>query len=71
MTWLLASLVVAAAAPFILWPLIRHWQPGPEPAPPADQRDTRFRELEELELDVASGRLSPQEAERRRAEVQT
>jgi cytochrome c-type biogenesis protein CcmI len=70
MTWLLATLVVVAAAPVVLWPLIRHWQPDADPEAPADPREARLRELEELELDVASGRLSRLEADRRRAELQ-
>ena len=26
MTWLVATLLLAAAALYVLWPLIRHWE---------------------------------------------
>lgn len=33
MTWLAATALLGLAAPFVLWPLIRHWEP---PAAPED-----------------------------------
>lgn len=66
MIWLIALGVLVIATPVVLWPLITHWQPEPEPraAPAAEGR-----ELEEIELDVASGRISEGEAARRRREL--
>lgn len=29
MIWLVATLLLAGAALFVLWPLIRHWEPEP------------------------------------------
>lgn len=31
MIWLIASGLLLLAAPFVLWPLITHWEPLPEP----------------------------------------
>ena len=70
MIWLLATLLLALAAPFVLWPLITHWQPDPEPDSASGAADRRRRELEELELDVAAGRLSASEAAARRRELE-
>jgi cytochrome c-type biogenesis protein CcmI len=70
MTFVYATLLLLAAAPFVLWPLIRHWQPEPERPPRVDLREARLRELEELELDFSAGRLSAREAELRRAELE-
>ena len=71
MTWAAASLLLLLAAPFVLWPLIRHWQPEPEPAgaPEREARERRRGELEELNLDVAAGRISEREAAARRSEL--
>jgi cytochrome c-type biogenesis protein CcmI len=68
MTWLVASVLMVLAAPFVLWPLIRHWQPEPE-AVAGDDPERRRRELEELDLDVAAGRISEREAADRRRET--
>ena len=67
MTWFVASGLMLLAAPFVLWPLIRHWQPEPEPAT-GDDRERRRRQFEELDLDVAAGRISEAEAAERRRE---
>jgi len=68
--WLLATVVLLVAAPVVLWPLITHWQPEAEPeGAPAAVADARRRELEELELDLAAGRLSEREAALRRREL--
>jgi hypothetical protein len=68
-TWAWASLLLVLAAPFVLWPLLRHWSPGATSAAPADPEDERLRELEEIELDLASGRLSEREAVARRRDL--
>jgi len=68
MTWFVASALLLLAAPFVLWPLIRHWQPEPE-AGPVDERERRRHDLEELDLDVAAGRISEREAAERRREL--
>jgi cytochrome c-type biogenesis protein CcmI len=69
-SWSLATLLLALGAAYALWPLVRHWQPEPDLASrPPDLREARLRELEELDLDVAAGRLSEAEAARRRAEL--
>ncbi len=70
MTWLLATAVLLVGAPFVLWPLARHWQPQPERLPgPEDGPDRRRLELEELDLDLDAGRLSEAEAAQRRREL--
>jgi cytochrome c-type biogenesis protein CcmI len=67
LTWFVASALMLVAAPFVLWPLIRHWQPDPEAAAGGDP-ESRRRELEELDLDVAAGRITEREAAERRLE---
>lgn len=69
MTWVLASVLLLLAAPWVLWPLIRHWQPGAQATPAPDPVEARLRELDEIELDLAGGRLSESEAARRRREL--
>ena len=69
MTWLLATLLLALSAPFVLWPLIRHLEPDPEPEPAVDGAELRRRRFEEIDLDLASGRLDPAEADRLRREL--
>ena len=65
MIWLVATLLLVAGGTFSLWPLVRHWQaPRGEPAPAG-----RPSELDELELEVAAGRLSEAEADARRREL--
>ncbi|MDQ6772415.1 MAG: c-type cytochrome biogenesis protein CcmI [Candidatus Dormibacteraeota bacterium] len=69
MTWYLATAVLVVAAAWVLWPLIRHWQPRPERALTRNVAGARERELEEIELDLAAGRLGEAEAARRRREL--
>jgi hypothetical protein len=69
-TWAWASLLLVLAASYVLWPLLRHWSPRVASAAPADPEDERLRELEEIELDVAAGRLSEPEAAVRRRDLQ-
>jgi hypothetical protein len=68
-SWTLATLMLVLALPFVLWPLARHWQPRVRGAPAADPEDARLSELEEIEFDLAAGRLSEREAALRRREL--
>lgn len=70
MIWLVATALMVVAAPFILWPLLTHWTPEGEAGVERERDEVRRRELEELELDLASGRISEGEAARRRREPQ-
>ena len=62
------DVLLLAAIPFLLWPLLR----PPELAVPSDatapRQDELAHQVEEIELDLASGRLDPGEAQRRLAE---
>ncbi len=69
MIWLLATAILVLAAPLILWPLLTHWQPAPDPDPGAPVEEARRQAIEELALDVASGRLGEGEAEQRRRDL--
>ena len=70
-----ATALLLLALPFLLWPLLR---PPALPAveevengePPAS-RDDLLRQVEEVQLDLASGRLDRAEAERRIAELRS
>ena len=68
---IVASAVLLAALPFLLWPLLR----PPELASPEDatipNRDELAHQVEEVELDLASGRLDRREADRRLAELRS
>jgi hypothetical protein len=61
--------MLVLAIPFIVWPLARHWPPRVRAAPIADPEDVRMSELEEIESDLAAGRLSEREAALRRREL--
>ena len=65
-----ASAVLLLALPFLLWPLLRppRLVEAEAPAPTAD-RSELLRQAEEVELDLAFGRLDRPEAERRLAEL--
>jgi len=72
----IATVLLLLALPFLLWPLLRPAdRPGePDPAvldPPADGREDLLHQVEELELDLASGRIDRPEADRRLAELRT
>jgi hypothetical protein len=69
-SWGWATLALVLALPFVLWPLVRHWQPRVAAAPPANPEEARLSELEEIEFDLAAGRLSEREAALRRRELQ-
>jgi cytochrome c-type biogenesis protein CcmI len=68
---LVATAVLLLALPFLLWPLLR-----PPELPVASEatmpgREELAHQLEEVELDLASGRLDRPEAERRLAELRS
>jgi cytochrome c-type biogenesis protein CcmI len=65
--WILATALLVVAAPVVLWPLLTHWQPEPDRSPDTDAE--REHRLEEIELDVASGRIGEPDAVRRRQEL--
>lgn len=71
MIWLLATGLLALAAPIVLWPLLTHWEPEPEVdgERATAAAEARERALEEIELDHAAGRISEAEAARLRGEV--
>jgi hypothetical protein len=71
MIYVLASALLLGGLAFAVWPLIRHAEPEPDPvAEPGDAEGPRLRlAVEEVELDAASGRLSPAEAEARTREL--
>ena len=68
---IVATVVLLAALPFLLWPLLR----PPELTIPAEavapNRDQLAHQVEEIELDLASGRLDRREATRRLADLQS
>ena len=65
-----ASAVLLLALPFLLWPLLRPPRAVEAEAPaPAADRAELLRQVEEVELDLAFGRLDGPEAERRLAEL--
>jgi hypothetical protein len=62
-------LTLILAVPFVVWPLIRHWQPRVAAEPVGNREEARLSELEEIEVDLAAGRLSEDEAAVRRREL--
>jgi hypothetical protein len=66
-----ATVVLLAALPFLLWPLVRPPEPDPPAAVVAPNRDELYHRVEEVELDLASGRLDRPEADRRLAELRS
>ena len=68
---LVATVVLLAALPFLLWPLLRPPQLAAPAETPAPTGDELAHQVEELELDLASGRLDRREAERRLAELRS
>ncbi len=69
MSWVWATVLLLVTAPFVLWPLIRHWQPGASARLAAEGAEAHQLELQELELDLVAGHLSEAEAARRRREL--
>jgi cytochrome c-type biogenesis protein CcmI len=68
---LVATVVLLAALPFLLWPLLRRPELTAPVEAPAQGRDELEHQVEEIELDLASGRLDRREAERRLAELRS
>ena len=64
-----ASAILLLALPVLLWPLLRPPLEEPPEAPPARGRDAVLHAAEEVQLDLASGRLDQAEADRRLAEI--
>jgi len=64
----LATLCLLLATPFVFWPLLRHWSVAPPGEPETDLASLRQAEMEEVEVDLASGRISSEEAARLRHE---
>jgi hypothetical protein len=66
---LVATAALLLALPFMLWPLVR--PPGPARASSglSADSDELLHQVEEVQLDLASGRLDQAEAERRLAEL--
>lgn len=71
MILVVAFSAIVAAALFILWPLIRHLQPPADGGSSSHDQDREgaLLAIEEIELDLASGRLSSAQAEARHAEA--
>lgn len=65
---IVASAVLLLAMPVLLWPLVRPPREDVRAAAP-DEREIFLHAAEEIELDLASGRLDQAEAERRIAEL--
>lgn len=68
---LVATVVLLAALPFLLWPLLRPPELGESAEVTAPSGEELAHRLEEVELDLASGRLDRSEAERRQAELRS
>jgi hypothetical protein len=68
-SWAWATLALVLSIPFVVWPLVRHWQPRVAAPPAANPEEARIGELEEIEFDLAAGRLSEREAAVRRREL--
>lgn len=72
-----AAAIVIAALVFVAWPLV---SPEAEPEPglselarrrlaAAERRDEAYAALRELELEVRTGKITPEDAERERARL--
>lgn len=66
---LVATVALLLALPFLLWPLLRPPEPASAVPAQADEQDELRRQVEEVQLDLASGRLDDAEAARRLAEL--
>lgn len=72
MIYLVASLTLLALFPFVVWPLLSPSQARRAAEDEQDaesERTASLAAIEEVELDIASGRLSPEEGEQRLAEA--
>jgi cytochrome c-type biogenesis protein CcmI len=66
-----ATVVLLAALPFLLWPLLRPPELTAPAEAPAGRPEELEHQVEEIELDLASGRLDRREADRRLAELRS
>jgi cytochrome c-type biogenesis protein CcmI len=66
---LVATAALLLALPFLLWPLLRPPEAANAAPNQVDEQDELRRQVEEVQLDLASGRLDRAEAERRLAEL--
>jgi cytochrome c-type biogenesis protein CcmI len=66
-----ATAVLVLALPFLLWPLLRPPELRATAESSARSPDELLHQLEEVELDLASGRLDRREADRRLAELRS
>ena len=66
---LVATVLLVVALPFLLWPLLRPPGAMVEGQPVAAGREELLRQVEEVQLDLASGRIDRAEADRRVAEL--
>lgn len=64
-----AAILLVLAAGFVFWPLLRQAPSGPVlPGGPDQGAAPDTWDPEEIDLDVAGGRLSPEQAAQRRRE---
>ena len=66
-----ATAVLVLVLPFLLWPLLRPPELKALTESSGNSADELLRQLEEVQLDLASGRLDRQEADRRTAELRS
>jgi cytochrome c-type biogenesis protein CcmI len=66
---LVATGLLVVALPFLLWPLVRPPAAEPEVTAAGEAAESIVHQVEEVELDHASGRLDRAEADRRVAEL--
>ena len=66
-----ATAVLVLALPFLLWPLLRPPELKAPTESSGNSADELLHQLEEVQLDLASGRLDRQEADRRTAELRS
>jgi hypothetical protein len=64
MTYEIAALLLIVVFPFVAWPLIQGRVDRTRRRFAGDERSSELRE--EIDLDLATGRISPDEARRRR-----
>jgi cytochrome c-type biogenesis protein CcmI len=68
---LVATVVLLVAIPFLLWPLLQPPELPLAAEATGPDREKLARQVEEVELDLASGRLDRREAERRLLELRS
>lgn len=62
MSWLFATVALALLSPFVFWPLVRHRR---YESPSDQDEEARARTLlkEDIDYDLASGRLQEEDAQ--------